>query len=56
VGRGKKTVVYIPDAESKDEILKVCLGRTGNLRAPTLQVGKDMYVGFNEAMYKELLG
>ena len=56
VGRGKKTVVYTPDAESKEEILKVSLGRTGNLRAPTLRVGKNIYVGYNDDMYKELLG
>ena len=56
VGRGKKTVVYTPDAESKEEILQVSLGRTGNLRAPTLRVGKNIYVGYNDAMYKELLG
>lgn len=30
------------------------LGRSGNLRAPTLQVGKTYYVGYNETMYKEL--
>lgn len=56
VGRGKKTVTYSPDSETKEEILKVSLGRTGNLRAPTLRVGKDVYVGYNDEMYKELLG
>lgn len=56
VGRGKKTVEFTPDAQSKDDILKVSLGRTGNLRAPTLRVGKQVYVGYNEEMYKELLG
>jgi len=55
VGRGKKTVNYIPDADSKDEILKVSLGRTGNLRAPALRVGETMYVGYNDAMYEDLL-
>jgi len=56
VGRGKKTVVYHPDAESKDELLKVSLGRTGNLRAPALRVGKSFYIGYNDAMYQELIG
>jgi arsenate reductase-like glutaredoxin family protein len=56
VGRGKKTVNFTPDAETKEEILKVTLGRTGNLRAPTLRVGKKFYVGYNEEMYKELIG
>ena len=56
VGRGKKTAVYTPDAESKEEILKVSLGRTGNLRAPALRAGKLMYVGYNDAMYEEMIG
>jgi len=56
VGRGKKTAVYTPDAESKEEILKVSLGRTGNLRAPALRIGKKMYVGYNDPMYEELTG
>lgn len=56
VGRGKKTEIFAPDAKTKDEILKVSLGRTGNLRAPTLRVGKSLYVGYNEEMYRELIG
>lgn len=55
VGRGKKTSVYTPSAESKEEILKASLGRTGNLRAPALRVGNLLYVGYNEAMYEELI-
>ncbi len=54
VGRGKKTVVFVPGAESKEDILKVTLGRTGNLRAPALRVGKIWYVGYNDGMYREL--
>ncbi len=56
VGRGKKTATFIPGAAAKEEILKVALGRTGNLRAPTLRVGKNVYVGYNEEMYRELIG
>ncbi|MCF8055533.1 MAG: hypothetical protein K9K37_02720 [Desulfocapsa sp.] len=56
VGRGKKTVLFTSDAKTKDEILKVSLGRTGNLRAPTLRVGKRIYVGYNEEMYREIIG
>ena len=54
VGRGKKVHEFVPDEDKKEEILKVCLGRTGNLRAPTARSGKQLYVGFNEEMYKEL--
>lgn len=55
VGRGKKTQVFTPDAKSKEEILKVSLGRTGNLRAPTLRIGKVLYVGYNDEMYGGLI-
>jgi arsenate reductase-like glutaredoxin family protein len=54
VGRGKKMQTFVPDKDNKEEILKVCLGRTGNLRAPTVRSGKLVYVGFNEEIYKEL--
>ncbi|HEB70969.1 MAG TPA: hypothetical protein ENI88_15315 [Desulfobulbus sp.] len=53
VGRGKKVVLYDPKTDDKDEILKVCLGRTGNLRAPTLKIGKLLVVGFNDDMYAQ---
>jgi ATPase subunit of ABC transporter with duplicated ATPase domains len=54
VGRGKKIQTFVPDEDNKEEVLKVCLGRTGNLRAPTVRSGEQVYVGFNEEMYKEL--
>lgn len=56
VGRGKKTLIFTPDSANQEEILKGSLGRTGNLRAPTLRVGKVFYVGYNDEMYKELMG
>lgn len=56
VGRGKKTEHFTPDTGSQEDILKVSLGRTGNLRAPTLRVGKSIYVGYNEDMYRGLIG
>ena len=38
-----------PDAGAVDAML----GPTGNLRAPTLRVGKALFVGFNEDEYKK---
>jgi hypothetical protein len=32
------------------------LGPTGNLRAPTLMVGKKVIVGFNEDLYGDVFG
>jgi len=54
--KGKKIV----EADRKksdttdEELLKVVLGPTGNLRAPTLVMGKKMIVGFNEEMFDGL--
>ncbi len=56
VGRGKKYQVFHPSSDSRDDILKVSLGRTGNLRAPALKIGSRMVVGFNEDMYREYVG
>lgn len=55
VGKGKKVQVYVPDPGSKDLLMSDVLGRSGNLRAPTLQVGKVYYVGYNETMYEDLM-
>jgi arsenate reductase-like glutaredoxin family protein len=35
---------------------KLLLGPTGNLRAPTLKVGRTLVVGFDEASYKKIFG
>ncbi|MCP4191471.1 MAG: hypothetical protein GY768_12670 [Planctomycetaceae bacterium] len=54
--KGKK-VVHLnlkKDKPSIDEIKKLLLGPTGNLRAPTLRKGKTLMVGFNEETYEEL--
>ena len=57
VAKGKKvTAVKIgSERPSDDELKKLLLGPTGNLRAPTLRKGKTLIVGFNEEMYDELI-
>jgi hypothetical protein len=37
-------------------LLTHMLGPTGNLRAPTLRVGKTVVVGFNDGVYGAILG
>jgi arsenate reductase-like glutaredoxin family protein len=58
VAKGKKRVDLDlkKDAPAEEELLKLILGPTGNLRAPTLLVGKTMVVGFNDEMYTEVFG
>jgi len=39
-----------------DGLAALLLGPTGNLRAPTLKLGRTMLVGFNPEMYSEAIG
>jgi len=55
VGKGKRVQLYTPAPAVKDLLMNDVLGRTGNLRAPVLQVGNSYYVGYNAAMYEELM-
>jgi arsenate reductase-like glutaredoxin family protein len=41
-----------PDAETLKRLL---IGPSGNLRAPTLRIGKTLLVGFDEESYRKLL-
>jgi len=44
------------DKPEPQEITKLMLGPTGNLRAPTLRVGKKLLIGFNLDAYSEVFG
>lgn len=54
--RGKSTKVWDPAKDPREDILADVMGRSGNLRAPTVRVGNVFLVGYNEAMYLEHLG
>ena len=58
VGRGKKYTDYNLKQEPMDaaSLAKAVLGPTGNLRSPTLRVGKTYLVGFSEAGWDECFG
>jgi hypothetical protein len=56
VGRGKKFAKHrSADLKVSDEAMKAMLGPTGNLRAPTLRLGRTLVVGFCEPMYREVI-
>ncbi|MBI2810860.1 MAG: hypothetical protein HYX67_08545 [Candidatus Melainabacteria bacterium] len=38
-----------------DQLKGLIVGPSGNLRAPTLQVGKILLIGFNEESYSKVL-
>ena len=55
VSKGKKVSTFKTKGGDMEEIVAAMLGPTGNLRAPTLRVGKTVIVGFNEDEYNAVL-
>ena len=58
VAKGHK-VVHVDlrrEKPERDALLKLLLGPSGNLRAPTIRVGKTLVVGFEAEMYGKILG
>ena len=49
VAKGKKSLSFKP---GDPELVDVALGRSGNLRAPTVKVGKRYLVGFNQEVWE----
>ena len=56
VAKGKTCVVFNPAKDSKETILSLALGRSGTLRAPALQVGNRLLVGYNDTLLAHYLG
>ncbi|MBX3395375.1 MAG: hypothetical protein KF841_08400 [Phycisphaerae bacterium] len=50
-GRGTIIIEIQKDHPSDADLLKLLLGPTGNLRAPTVLKGSTLLVGFNEGAY-----
>lgn len=55
VGRQKRFNKFIPSNDNRDELMSQVIGRSGNLRAPTLKIGQVFLVGFAEEMYLQQL-
>jgi len=56
VAKGKNVREFKPGGKASKDVVDAMLGPTGNLRAPTLRVGKTVLVGFNEDSYAEVFG
>ena len=56
--KGKKvsTVALASGAPSDDELAKLMLGPTGNMRAPTMRVGQTLLVGYHDQVFSDELG
>lgn len=55
VAKGKKLDVFEMKNAKISEVTEKMLGPTGNLRAPTLRIGKVTVVGFNDEAYQAVL-
>jgi len=51
-----KSLEEFPGGKASKEVVEKMLGATGNLRAPTIKVGKTLLVGFNEETYRKVFG
>lgn len=58
VAKGKKVLDFDmkKSPPPDDELQKAITGPTGNLRAPAIQVGKTLLVGFHPEAYQEVFG
>tara|TARA_Y100001934_G_C12279905_1_gene739355 strand:+ start:635 stop:907 length:273 start_codon:yes stop_codon:yes gene_type:complete len=54
--KGKKVNEFDVKSDVSDEAVTAMLGPTGNLRAPTIRVGKTLFVGFNQEVFEAEFG
>ena len=56
VAKGKKVTRIDLKKDRPDDaaLVALMLGPTGNLRAPTMKIGKTLMIGFNDEMYAEI--
>ena len=56
IARGKKLTSFDlkNDRPDDDTLMEHMLGRTGNMRAPTILVGKTIVVGYNADLFEEV--
>ena len=52
VAKGKRVETFVPSEDTQEPILKAVLGRSGNLRAPTIRSGDVFLVGYNVSLYE----
>ena len=55
VAKGRRVETFVPTEDTQESILKVVMGRSGNLRAPTVRIGDSFFVGFNNALYDQMM-
>lgn len=56
VAKGGKVERFDTGGKASAQVVGAMLGPTGNLRAPTLRVGRTLLVGFHEETFREVFG
>jgi hypothetical protein len=54
--KGTKLLEYDTADADRFEVLQIALGRSGSLRAPTINIGDEWVVGFSKDIYESLQG
>ena len=52
VAKGKRLETFVPSEDTQASILNAVVGRSGSLRAPTIQSGDVFFVGYNDTLYE----
>ena len=50
----RKKLLTFDATDSDDDVASAILGRSGNLRVPTIRIGDTLMVGFHEEAYQQL--
>mgnify|MGYP001978147110 FL=1 len=51
--KGKKVTEFNVAKEIPEEAVAAMLGATGNLRSPTIKLGRKLIVGFNQEVFEK---
>lgn len=54
--KGKKVTEFNVAKEITEDAVAAMLGPTGNLRSPTIRLGKKLLVGFNQEIFEREFG
>ncbi|MEE8305414.1 MAG: ArsC family (seleno)protein, partial [Candidatus Tectomicrobia bacterium] len=55
-GKQVTSVEITKDQPSDDDLATLLLGPTGNMRAPTIRVGRTLLVGYNDDVFTTEFG
>jgi len=56
MAKGRKLLAFSGAERLSEPAVKAMLGRTGNMRAPTIRVGDTLLVGFNQDIFEKVFG